>query len=87
MSPTNFVTRRTALLTGSRVAAATALSAVPGWAVAQSDRPVRLVLPNATGSGVDARMGESTRVWLPNHVRAAFQWAAAKVGSRVRARS
>ena len=30
MSPANFVTRRTALLTGSRVAAATALSAVTG---------------------------------------------------------
>ena len=54
MSPANFVTRRAALLTGSRAAAATALGALPGWAVAQSDRPVRLVLPNATGSGVDA---------------------------------
>ena len=31
-----------------------ALAAMPQWALAQSDRPLRLVLPNATGSGVDA---------------------------------
>jgi len=49
-----FVTRREALLSVGSVAATTVLSGVPGLANAQSDRPVRLVLPNATGSGVDA---------------------------------
>jgi tripartite-type tricarboxylate transporter receptor subunit TctC len=35
-------------------AAATAPLASPVWAQAPADKPVRLVLPNATGSGVDA---------------------------------
>lgn len=35
--------------------AATALGTLPGWAAAQSDgKPVKFILPNATGSGVDA---------------------------------
>ena len=54
MSHSTFVTRRKALLSVGSVAATTVLSGVPGLANAQSDRPVRLVLPNATGSGVDA---------------------------------
>lgn len=46
---TTHFTRRTAL-------AALASSAVvwPGLSLAQSDRPVKFILPNATGSGVDA---------------------------------
>ena len=46
---TTHLTRRTAL-------AALASSAVawPGLSLAQSDRPVKFILPNATGSGVDA---------------------------------
>jgi tripartite-type tricarboxylate transporter receptor subunit TctC len=46
---TTDLTRRTAL-------AALASSAVawPGLALAQADRPVKFILPNATGSGVDA---------------------------------
>jgi tripartite-type tricarboxylate transporter receptor subunit TctC len=48
--PTHF-TRRRAL---GGIAAGIALASLQGWANAQSDRPVRLVLPNATGSGVDA---------------------------------
>ena len=54
MPHSTYVTRREALLSVGRVAATTVLSGVPGLANAQSDRPVRLVLPNATGSGVDA---------------------------------
>ena len=54
MPHSTYVTRREALLSVGRVAATTVLSGVPGLAKAQSDRPVRLVLPNATGSGVDA---------------------------------
>ena len=45
----NPITRRTAL---SLLASATAM-AVPGLALAQADRPVKFILPNATGSGVD----------------------------------
>ena len=33
---------------------ATAASALPGLSFAQADRPVKFILPNATGSGVDA---------------------------------
>ena len=46
---TTHLTRRTAL-------AALASSAVawPGLSLAQADRPVKFILPNATGSGVDA---------------------------------
>ena len=54
MPHSTYVTRRKALLSVGSVAATTVLSGVPGLANAQSDRPVRLVLPNATGSGVDA---------------------------------
>ena len=54
MPHSTFVTRRKALLSVGSVAATTVLGGVPGLANAQSDRPVRLVLPNATGSGVDA---------------------------------
>lgn len=43
--------RRTAL---GQLAVAGAVASLPQWALAQSDRPLRLVLPNATGSGVDA---------------------------------
>jgi tripartite-type tricarboxylate transporter receptor subunit TctC len=43
------ITRRTAL---SALASAAAM-AVPGLALAQADRPVKFILPNATGSGVD----------------------------------
>ncbi len=42
--------RRTAL----HALAAAALATLPGWAAAQSDRTVKFILPNATGSGVDA---------------------------------
>ncbi|HMW22876.1 MAG TPA: tripartite tricarboxylate transporter substrate-binding protein [Burkholderiaceae bacterium] len=42
--------RRSAL----RALAATALASLPGWAAAQSDKVVKFILPNATGSGVDA---------------------------------
>ena len=46
------ITRRSALIAlSSTVAAAVAL---PGMAWAQADRPVKFILPNATGSGVDA---------------------------------
>lgn len=34
--------------------AAAASMALPGWALAQADRAVKFILPNATGSGVDA---------------------------------
>ena len=44
------ISRRTVLKT---VASATAL-ALPFGALAQADRPVKFILPNATGSGVDA---------------------------------
>jgi tripartite-type tricarboxylate transporter receptor subunit TctC len=44
------ITRRSALVALSSVAAA----ALPGMALAQADRPVKFILPNATGSGVDA---------------------------------
>ena len=43
--------RRRWLLTQLAAAAATGLSSLPIWA--QSDKPVRFILPNATGSGVD----------------------------------
>jgi tripartite-type tricarboxylate transporter receptor subunit TctC len=43
------ITRRTAL----SVLASAAAMAVPGLALAQADRPVKFILPNATGSGVD----------------------------------
>ena len=33
---------------------AAAASAFPGLSFAQADRPVKFILPNATGSGVDA---------------------------------
>ena len=42
-------TRRTAL-----AALASSAVALPGMAWAQADRPVKFILPNATGSGVDA---------------------------------
>lgn len=47
----NTPTRRTALTT---LAALTAAATWPGLAFAQADRPVKFILPNATGSGVDA---------------------------------
>lgn len=47
---TTHTTRRTALATMATLAA----SAMPGLSLAQADRPVRFILPNATGSGVDA---------------------------------
>ena len=43
------ITRRKALAT----LASTAL-VLPGLTLAQADRPVKFILPNATGSGVDA---------------------------------
>jgi tripartite-type tricarboxylate transporter receptor subunit TctC len=43
------VTRRTALNT-----LAFAAVALPGLALAQTERPIRFILPNATGSGIDA---------------------------------
>jgi tripartite-type tricarboxylate transporter receptor subunit TctC len=43
------ITRRTVL----SVLASAAAMAVPGLALAQADRPVKFILPNATGSGVD----------------------------------
>ncbi len=46
----HFASRRTVL---TALAAASSM-ALPGWAVAQADRPVKFILPNATGSGVDA---------------------------------
>jgi tripartite-type tricarboxylate transporter receptor subunit TctC len=48
-NPSN-VTRRRVL---TALASASAL-ALPGLALAQADRPVKFILPNATGSGVDA---------------------------------
>ena len=51
---TQFISRRQAVLAlCALVVAAAGLSAAPR-AFAQSDRPVRFILPNATGSGVDA---------------------------------
>lgn len=47
---TSHITRRTALAALTSAVAA----ASPGLAFAQSDRPVKFILPNATGSGVDA---------------------------------
>lgn len=44
------ITRRTALATLTAAVAA----AVPGLSFAQADRPIKFILPNATGSGVDA---------------------------------
>lgn len=44
------ITRRNALVALS----STAAIALPGMAWAQADRPVKFILPNATGSGVDA---------------------------------
>lgn len=46
---TQHITRRTAL-----AALTSAAVAVPGLSLAQADRPVKFILPNATGSGVDA---------------------------------
>ena len=46
----NTLTRRSAL----SALAASALAALPGWAQAQADRAIKFILPNATGSGVDA---------------------------------
>ena len=46
----NTLTRRSAL----SALAATSLAALPGWAQAQADRAIKFILPNATGSGVDA---------------------------------
>jgi len=43
------ITRRTALAT-----LASAALALPGLSLAQADRPVKFILPNATGSGIDA---------------------------------
>jgi tripartite-type tricarboxylate transporter receptor subunit TctC len=51
--PTPF-TRRQALSSLGALLATTAWATQAGLAQAQSDRPVRLILPNATGSGVDA---------------------------------
>ncbi len=45
----NTVTRRTTL-----AALAASAVALPGLSLAQADRPVKFILPNATGSGVDA---------------------------------
>lgn len=45
----NTITRRTAL-----AALAASAVALPGLSLAQADRPVKFILPNATGSGVDA---------------------------------
>jgi tripartite-type tricarboxylate transporter receptor subunit TctC len=47
---TNNFTRRAALAALTSAAA----SALPGMSFAQADRPVKFILPNATGSGVDA---------------------------------
>lgn len=47
---TTHTTRRTALTTLATLAAST----LPGLSLAQADRPVKFILPNATGSGVDA---------------------------------
>lgn len=44
------LSRRAAL---GQMAAVGTLAAAPHWVLAQTDRPLRLVLPNATGSGVD----------------------------------
>jgi tripartite-type tricarboxylate transporter receptor subunit TctC len=44
------ITRRAALAALSSAAAV----ALPGMALAQADRPLKFILPNATGSGVDA---------------------------------
>ena len=46
----NNLTRRAALAALTSAAA----SALPGLSFAQADRPVKFILPNATGSGVDA---------------------------------
>jgi tripartite-type tricarboxylate transporter receptor subunit TctC len=46
----HFTSRRTVL---TALAAASSM-ALPGWALAQADRAVKFILPNATGSGVDA---------------------------------
>ena len=43
------ITRRSAL-----AALASTAVALPGLSLAQADRPVKFILPNATGSGVDA---------------------------------
>lgn len=49
-APTITHSRRAAL---GQMAAVGTLAAAPHWVLAQADRPLRLVLPNATGSGVD----------------------------------
>jgi tripartite-type tricarboxylate transporter receptor subunit TctC len=46
----HLITRRTALAALTSAAAV----ALPGLSFAQADRPVKFILPNATGSGVDA---------------------------------
>jgi tripartite-type tricarboxylate transporter receptor subunit TctC len=46
--------RRTALQALAGRLTTAALTTLPGVAAAQSDKTVRFVLPNATGSGVDA---------------------------------
>ena len=47
---THNITRRAVLATLTSAAAV----ALPGLSLAQADRPVKFILPNATGSGVDA---------------------------------
>ncbi len=59
MSPKTTQSSKTANLNKRRaalghLATLGAMAAMPQWALAQSDRTLRLVLPNATGSGVDA---------------------------------
>ncbi len=51
MKPNTLNTRRQALLSLAGLALATSL---PGVALAQSDKPVRIILPVSAGSGVDA---------------------------------
>jgi tripartite-type tricarboxylate transporter receptor subunit TctC len=48
------ITRRTALATLASAVLASAALALPGLSLAQADRPVKFILPNATGSGIDA---------------------------------
>ncbi len=52
MADFSHTTRRDWLKTTLAASLASGLAAVPAWA--QSDKPVRIILPNATGSGVDA---------------------------------
>ena len=48
------ITRRHALAALSSLAVALPGLSAPGSVLAQADRPVKFILPNATGSGVDA---------------------------------